>query len=56
MRLRRSYRAVAVNVLGYGRSAKPAATHEYHMLDHVEDSVALVRALGEYRALTVGFD
>lgn len=50
------YRAVALDVRGYGRSSKPAATHAYRMLDLVEDNVALVRALGEEQAVIVGHD
>ncbi|MER7755131.1 alpha/beta hydrolase [Kitasatospora sp. NPDC097643] len=50
------YRAVALDVRGYGRSSKPAATDAYRMLDLVEDNVALVRALGEKRAVVVGHD
>ncbi|MGW1198440.1 alpha/beta fold hydrolase [Streptomyces sp. NPDC002536] len=50
------YRAVALDVRGYGRSSKPAATDAYRMLDLVEDNVALVRALGEEKAVVVGHD
>ncbi|MFF2750271.1 alpha/beta fold hydrolase [Kitasatospora sp. NPDC058048] len=50
------YRAVALDVRGYGRSSKPAATDAYRMLDLVEDNVALVRALGEEAAVVVGHD
>ncbi|MGW5126933.1 alpha/beta fold hydrolase [Streptomyces sp. NPDC004069] len=50
------YRAVALDVRGYGRSSTPAATDAYRMLDLVEDNVALVRALGEERAVVVGHD
>ncbi|MFF4756704.1 alpha/beta fold hydrolase [Streptomyces sp. NPDC002514] len=50
------YRAVALDVRGYGRSSKPAATDAYRMLDLVEDNVALVHALGEERAVVVGHD
>ncbi|MFI8929445.1 alpha/beta fold hydrolase [Streptomyces sp. NPDC053474] len=50
------YRAVALDVRGYGRSAKPAAPHAYRMLDLVEDNVAVVRALGEESAVVVGHD
>ncbi|MFB7616500.1 alpha/beta fold hydrolase [Kitasatospora sp. NPDC056181] len=50
------YRAVALDVRGYGRSSKPAATDAYRMLDLVEDNVALVRALGEESAVVVGHD
>ncbi|MGW0537415.1 alpha/beta fold hydrolase [Streptomyces sp. NPDC003032] len=50
------HRAVAIDVRGYGRSSKPAATDAYRMLDLVEDNVAVVRALGEENAVVVGHD
>jgi len=50
------YRAVALDVRGYGRSSKPAATPDYRMLALVEDNVALVRALGEDTAVIIGHD
>ncbi|KOV77328.1 epoxide hydrolase [Streptomyces sp. NRRL WC-3618] len=50
------YRAVAIDVRGYGRSSKPAAIDAYRMLDLVEDNVAVVRALGEESAVIVGHD
>ena len=50
------YRAVAVDVRGYGRSAKPADVAAYRMLDLVEDNVAVVHALGEQTAVIVGHD
>lgn len=50
------YRAVAIDVRGYGRSSKPAATDAYRMLDLVEDNAAVVRALGEESAVVVGHD
>ncbi|MCC3649932.1 alpha/beta hydrolase [Streptomyces sp. S07_1.15] len=50
------YRAVAIDVRGYGRSSKPAATDAYRMLDLVEDNVAVVRAFGEENAVVVGHD
>ncbi|MGP3977701.1 alpha/beta fold hydrolase [Streptomyces sp. 8N114] len=50
------YRAVAVDVRGYGRSSKPAETAAYRMLDLVEDNVAVVHALGERTAVIVGHD
>ncbi|MFG2513111.1 alpha/beta fold hydrolase [Streptomyces sp. NPDC048584] len=50
------YRAVAIDVRGYGRSSRPAATEAYRMLDLVEDNVAVVRALGEESAVVVGHD
>ncbi|MFE9997674.1 alpha/beta fold hydrolase [Streptomyces avermitilis] len=50
------YRAVAVDVRGYGRSSRPDAVHAYRMLDLVEDNVAVVHALGERTAVIVGHD
>jgi pimeloyl-ACP methyl ester carboxylesterase len=50
------YRAVAIDVRGYGRSSKPAAVEEYRMLAHVADNVGVVRALGAERAIVVGHD
>ncbi|MFD8837751.1 alpha/beta fold hydrolase [Streptomyces griseofuscus] len=50
------YRAVAIDVRGYGRSSTPAATDAYRMLDLVADNVAVVRALGEESAVVVGHD
>jgi pimeloyl-ACP methyl ester carboxylesterase len=50
------YRAVAVDVRGYGRSSRPAAVDAYRMLELVEDNVAVVEALGERSAVVVGHD
>ncbi|MFJ2866685.1 alpha/beta fold hydrolase [Kitasatospora sp. NPDC087314] len=58
------YRAVALDVRGYGRSSRPAAPEAYRMLDLVEDNAAVVRALvreqgrgeDEERAVVVGHD
>ena len=50
------YRAVAIDVRGYGRSSKPADVAAYRMLDHVADNVGVVKALGEERAIVVGHD
>ncbi|GAB3145451.1 alpha/beta fold hydrolase [Microbispora hainanensis] len=50
------YRAVALDVRGYGRSSKPAAVDGYRMLALVEDDVALVHALGEESAVIIGHD
>ncbi|MFI2379461.1 alpha/beta fold hydrolase [Streptomyces sp. NPDC018964] len=50
------YRAVAVDVRGYGRSSRPAAPDAYRMTALVEDNVAVVRALGEESAVVVGHD
>ncbi len=40
------FRAVAIDVRGYGRSSKPAAVEAYRVLAHVADTVAVVHALG----------
>ncbi|CAM5635879.1 Pimeloyl-ACP methyl ester carboxylesterase OS=Streptomyces violarus OX=67380 GN=FHS41_000133 PE=3 SV=1 [Streptomyces violarus] len=48
------YRAVAVDVRGYGRSSRPAAVDAYRMVELVEDNVAVVEALGERSAVVVG--
>jgi pimeloyl-ACP methyl ester carboxylesterase len=50
------YRAVAVDVRGYGRSSAPAAVDAYRMLDLVADNVAVVEALGQRSAVVVGHD
>jgi pimeloyl-ACP methyl ester carboxylesterase len=50
------YRAVAIDVRGYGRSSKPADPRRYRLLDHASDNVAVVRALGERTAAIVGHD
>jgi pimeloyl-ACP methyl ester carboxylesterase len=50
------YHAVALDVRGYGRSSKPAATEDYRMLALVADNVALVRALGAESAVIIGHD
>jgi pimeloyl-ACP methyl ester carboxylesterase len=50
------YRAVAVDVRGYGRSSRPEGVAAYRMLELVEDNVAVVHALGERTAVIVGHD
>ncbi|MFF8728612.1 alpha/beta fold hydrolase [Streptomyces sp. NPDC015171] len=50
------YRAVALDVRGYGRSSRPASVAAYRMLDLVEDTAAVVEALGERSAVVVGHD
>ncbi|MGX1566421.1 alpha/beta fold hydrolase [Streptomyces sp. NPDC055506] len=50
------YRAVAVDVRGYGRSSRPATVESYRMRELVEDNVAVVRALGEQSAVVIGHD
>jgi len=50
------YRAVAIDVRGYGRSSKPVEIDAYRMIRKVADNVELVRALGETEAVIVGHD
>jgi pimeloyl-ACP methyl ester carboxylesterase len=50
------FRAVAIDVRGYGRSAKPMAVSSYRMLAHVADNLGVVHALGETNAVIVGHD
>jgi pimeloyl-ACP methyl ester carboxylesterase len=50
------YRAVAIDVRGYGRSSQPLAVEDYRMVRIVADNVGLVTALGEERAAIVGHD
>ncbi|MGW1749553.1 alpha/beta fold hydrolase [Streptomyces sp. NPDC002092] len=50
------YRAVALDVRGYGRSSEPGDVAAYRMLDLVTDNVAVVDALGERSAVIVGHD
>jgi pimeloyl-ACP methyl ester carboxylesterase len=50
------YRAVAIDVRGYGRSSKPAAVEDYRMVKLVGDIVGLVSALGESQATLIGHD
>ena len=50
------YRAVAMDVRGYGRSSRPEAVEEYRMRALAEDCAAVVRGLGERTAVVVGHD
>ncbi|MET8470699.1 alpha/beta hydrolase [Streptomyces sp. NPDC006422] len=50
------YRAVAIDVRGYGRSSRPDDIAAYRMLELVEDNVAVVRALGAETAVVIGHD
>ena len=50
------YRAVAIDVRGYGRSTAPPAIEAYRMTQMVADNVALVRELGAGTATVVGHD
>lgn len=50
------YRAVALDVRGYGRSSAPQGIPAYRMRELAADCAALVRALGERTAVVVGHD
>lgn len=50
------YRAVAMDMLGYGRSSKPSDSNAYRITELVEVSVGVVQALGEKQAVIVGHD
>ncbi|MFD5595605.1 alpha/beta fold hydrolase [Streptomyces griseorubiginosus] len=50
------YRAVAMDMRGYGRSSKPAEVAAYRITESVADCVGVVQALGESTAVIVGHD
>jgi pimeloyl-ACP methyl ester carboxylesterase len=50
------YRAVAIDVRGYGDSFVPEPVEAYRMLAHVADNVAVLRALGAESAVVIGDD
>lgn len=50
------YRAVAVDMRGYGGTDAPAAIEAYSILDLVADQVAIVAALGSDKAVIIGHD
>jgi pimeloyl-ACP methyl ester carboxylesterase len=50
------FRAVAVDVRGYGRSSAPPEVEAYGMFRHVNDNLRVVEALGERTAVVVGHD
>jgi len=50
------FRAVAIDVRGYGRSAKPLEIEAYGMLHHIEDNLGVAEALGAETAVIVGHD
>src|SRR5579875_528656 len=50
------FRAVAIDVRGYGRSSAPLEVEAYGMLHHVADNLGVVAALGEEQAVIVGHD
>lgn len=50
------YRAIAIDVRGYGRSSKPTRVEDYRMVLKVADIVNLVKALGEEQVTLIGHD
>ena len=50
------WRAVAIDVRGYGRSSQPDAIESYRMTEVAADCAAVVAALGEPNAVIVGHD
>ena len=50
------YRAVAIDMRGYGCSSKPIDKSAYRVLELVEDCVGVVQALNEPTAVIVGHD
>jgi len=50
------YRAVALDMRGYGKSEAPDQTDQYTVIHAVADLVALLDALGEDQAFLVGHD
>ena len=50
------YRAVALDLRGYGQSDRPEGLENYTILDDIGDVVSLVEALGAKQAVIVGHD
>jgi pimeloyl-ACP methyl ester carboxylesterase len=50
------FRAVALDMRGYGQTSKPAAVSAYSLSHLVGDVVGVVAALGEHQAVVVGHD
>jgi pimeloyl-ACP methyl ester carboxylesterase len=50
------YRAVAIDVRGYGRSAAPTAIEDYAMVRLVGDVVGVIDAYGAEQAVLFGHD
>ena len=50
------YRAVALDMRGYGATSKPAGIEQYSMSHLVGDVIGTIRALGESQAVVVGHD
>ena len=52
----KGYRAVALDMRGYGQTSQPEAVDSYSVSDLVGDVVGAVSALGEKQAVVVGHD
>jgi len=50
------FKAVAIDVRGYGRSAAPVEVEAYGMLSHVSDNLGVIEATGATEAIVVGHD
>jgi pimeloyl-ACP methyl ester carboxylesterase len=50
------YRAIAIDVRGYGRSSKPVRVEDYRMVKNVADVVGLAESLGAGKVTLVGHD
>ncbi len=50
------YRAVAVDMRGYGRSSKPSEIDAYRLTELVQDCVDVVHGLGATEAIVIGHD
>ena len=50
------FRAVAIDVRGYGRSASPRPVDAYGMVHHIADNIGVIDALGAEEAIIVGHD
>ena len=50
------YRAVAMDMRGFGRSGKPVEASAYRLTEFVADCVGVVQQLGEENAIIVGHD
>ncbi len=50
------FKAVAIDVRGYGRSSAPVEVEAYGMLSHVSDNLDVIEAIGAKDAIVVGHD
>lgn len=50
------FRAVAIDVRGYGDSSRPSEIEAYRMIAHVADTIGVVRGLGAETATVIGHD